>query len=155
MHMDIRDTSSLWKEQLPVYIQQIGCVTGAFGKTLNIELGSPYCRDGTNRPIPGFDSSFVLCTESTYYQNRFNVNGSLVTTGERPEDYITSAIGNKSVEFLENSLHADRPFFLYVGPHAPHLPATPAPWYMNEYSGLKAPQTPNYNASASDHHYLL
>ena len=26
---------------------------------------------------------------------------------------------------------------------------------MNEYSGLKAPHTPNYNASASDHHYLL
>ena len=31
----------------------------------------------------------------------------------------------------------------------------PAPWYMNVYSGLKDPQTPNYNASVSDHHYLL
>lgn len=90
-----------------------------------------------------------------YYQNRFNVNGSLLTTGKNPKDYMTSAIGNRSVEFLENSLVANRPFFLYVGPHAPHLPATPAPWYMNEFSNLAAPRTPNYNASGADHHYLL
>ena len=35
------------------------------------------------------------------------------------------------------------------------MPATPAPWYENEFKGHKAPRTPNYNFSATDHHYVI
>ena len=71
IHMDIQNGSSLWKEQLPVYMQQIGYTTGAFGKTLS--LAARVAGDDTNQPIPGFDSSFILSSELTYYQNRFNL----------------------------------------------------------------------------------
>ena len=48
------------------------------------------------------------------------------------------------------------PFFLYVAPHAPHLPSTPAPWYANHPIGtLKPPRTPHYNYSGTDHHALI
>ncbi|KAJ9469610.1 Extracellular sulfatase SULF-1-like protein [Diplonema papillatum] len=41
-------------------------------------------------------------------------------------------------------------FFLYVGPHAPHFPAVPAPWYEGLWSNLTIPITPNYNVSSPD-----
>ena len=37
-----------------------------------------------------------------------------------------------------------------VAPKAPHVPATPAPWYATLFSDLKAPRTPNYNASKEE-----
>ena len=36
----------------------------------------------------------------------------------------------------------------YLGPHAPHYPATPAPWYADAFPDLKVPLTPNYNVSS-------
>lgn len=48
------------------------------------------------------------------------------------------------------------PFYAWIGPHAPHLPSTPAPWYENHPIGLlKAPRTVHYNYSALDHHPLV
>jgi hypothetical protein len=49
------------------------------------------------------------------------------------------------------------PFFAWIGPHAPHLPSTPAPWYTDHPVGLHtAPRdTPYYNYSALDHHEIL
>ena len=43
-----------------------------------------------------------------------------------------------------------RPFFAYVGPHAPHYPAYPAPWYETAFSDVTIPVTPNYNLSSPD-----
>ena len=39
-------------------------------------------------------------------------------------------MGNASVDWLRGVV-ADKthpPFYLWLGPHAPHLPSTPAPW---------------------------
>ena len=34
--------------------------------------------------------------------------------------------------------------------HAPHYPATPAPWYEKSFASVVAPRTPNYNVSSPD-----
>eukprot|EP01060_Flectonema_neradi_P038054 TRINITY_DN7880_c0_g1_i1.p1 TRINITY_DN7880_c0_g1~~TRINITY_DN7880_c0_g1_i1.p1 ORF type:complete len:565 (+),score=35.12 TRINITY_DN7880_c0_g1_i1:121-1815(+) len=61
--------------------------------------------------------------------------------------YQTSQISNRSVDWLKG-INDDKPFFLYLGPHAPHVPAQPAPWYENAFEGIKAPKTVNYNISS-------
>ncbi len=44
----------------------------------------------------------------------------------------------------------------YVAVHAPHLPATPAPWYENAtVPGAKAPRTPNWNTGFQDKHWQV
>lgn len=40
-----------------------------------------------------------------------------------------------------------KPVFLYLGPHAPHFPAEPAPWYAHLWDNATAPVLPNYNVS--------
>ena len=51
------------------------------------------------------------------------------------------------------------PFYAWIGPHAPHLPSTPAPWYIDHPIGLlPAPReawSPPYNFSGFDHHPLV
>ena len=66
-------------------------------------------------------------------------------------------IGNFTIDWLKKIEKEDKPFFAYLGPHAPHLPATPAEWYMDHPVGsIPAPRnTGYYNYSATDHHDLL
>lgn len=154
MFMDLRGPE-FWRANIGVHMQNLGYTTGAFGKLLNLEIGTIFCDEDTAQPIPGFNSTLALCNEFAFYNNIWNVNGTIEATGEEPKDYMTSVIGNASLKFMHDSLEADRPFFLFVGPHAPHLPATPAPWYMNEFANISAPRTPNYNSWASHHHYLV
>lgn len=97
---------------------------------------------------------------SLHIGDRRWVNDSVLTkTGDRPEDYTTSVLGNASVEWIRSVLSSGKthpPFFAWIGPHAPHLPSTPAPWYLDHPIGLlKAPRTVHYNYSAVDHHPLV
>jgi len=87
--------------------------------------------------------------------------------------YATSILGNKSVDWLLKQgrrAHTDddddddtatvttTPFLLTVGHRAPHLPATPAPWYATAFAENAAPRGPGYNASAETlaaHHWLI
>ena len=137
-----------------VHMKALGYSTGMFGKLLNPNGMTPYCR-GSMQPLPGFDDYLAMCDDNHYYQNVFTRNGEIYKTGTTPKDYLTSVIGNATVEFVENSLKSSKPFFAYIAPHAPHVPATPAPWYESEFSNGTAPRTPNYNYSALDHHYVI
>ena len=71
--------------------------------------------------------------------------------------YQTTQLGNRTIRWLEAILDekskedgAERPFFAHIGPHAPHYPAQPAPWYEHAFDHLCAPITPNYNISSPD-----
>lgn len=70
-------------------------------------------------------------------------------------------MGNASVAWIKSVLDkggkTHPPFYAWIGPHAPHLPSTPAPWYEDHPIGLlKAPTAdPPYNFSATDHHPLV
>ena len=82
---------------------------------------------------------------------------------ENPEfgtPYQTTQIGNRTLRWLDTKLKeqaadalsdaAPKPFFDYIGPHAPHYPAQPAPWYENAFPDVTIPVTPNYNLSCPD-----
>lgn len=154
MHMNV--TSPLFQQSsIGVQMQSLGYTTGMFGKLVNPEGMVPYCDHTNPQPLPGFDDYLAMCNDNRYYKNEFTLNGKIYTSGNSPDDYLTSIIGNQTVIFVTKALEEEQPFFAYVAPHAPHVPATPAPWYSTQFSGDKAPRTPNYNYLAADHHYVV
>ena len=154
MHMNVT-TPAFQQSTLGVHMKKLGYTTGMFGKLLNPSGMTPYCDKDNPQLIPGFDDFLAMCNDNRYFENELTLNGVIFTTGTRPQDYLTSVIGNHTLLFIENALKEGNPFFAYVAPHAPHVPATYAPWYWSEFTGLKAPHTPNYNFSALDHHYVI
>ena len=134
-------------------MRKLGYTTGMFGKFLNPPGMAPYCH-GTEL-LPGFDTFLAMCNTARYFNNLFTRDGVKFETGDEPKDYLTSVIGNATLEFVNASLSSGKPFFAYVAPHAPHVPATPAPWYEDVFKDYKAPRTENYNYSALDHHYVI
>ena len=100
-----------------------------------------YGCDGTSGLPPGLDASFTMCTHTFFDCDWVNsslpMGQQLVHTGntstpgcENGECYTTSVMGNASVDWIR-SVIADKmhpPFYAWIGPHAPHLPSTPAPW---------------------------
>ena len=154
MHMNVMN-DQFRQRTIGIYMKALGYTTGQFGKLLNPNGVAAYCAKTNPVPVPGFDSYLTMCNDNRYFGNTFTSNGTFVEKGKDPEDYLTSVIGNHSLDFIEASLQAGRPFFAYISPHAPHVPATPAPWYADKFSDKQAPRTPNYNYSAADHHYVI
>jgi arylsulfatase A-like enzyme len=119
--------------------------------------------------LPGWDRHFVYCYPlDQYFWNRWNDQGSLVGTTDRPQDYATALIGNKTVAWLredaipEAQKAGGKPFFAYVPVHPPHGRTTPAPWYNESWPaewGIprtnSATRKPNYGYRAADHHWLI
>eukprot|EP00511_Aplanochytrium_stocchinoi_P009394 CAMPEP_0204864468 /NCGR_PEP_ID=MMETSP1348-20121228/4082_1 /ASSEMBLY_ACC=CAM_ASM_000700 /TAXON_ID=215587 /ORGANISM="Aplanochytrium stocchinoi, Strain GSBS06" /LENGTH=589 /DNA_ID=CAMNT_0052015113 /DNA_START=333 /DNA_END=2103 /DNA_ORIENTATION=- len=68
--------------------------------------------------------------------------------------YQTAQIGNRTLHWLEQAAKLSRdnevPFFAYMGFHAPHFPADPAPWHQDLLPNIRIPKTPNYNISSPD-----
>lgn len=135
----------------PVYLKERGYTVGAYGKLLN-PTGTPAC---DKHPMPGLDDFTLMCNSNRYFNVALVNTTTKYFTGFQPDDYLTSIIGNASVKFVEKALQDNKPFFVYIGPHAPHYPATPAPWYEDMFPIIHPPSTPNYNYTAKDHHFLL
>jgi N-acetylglucosamine-6-sulfatase len=121
----------------------------------------PMCqgKTGSHVPVPeGFsvadgDRFLGMCNECAYYVNTFNSDGRLVTTGDssNASAYLTAWVGNQTIPWLTRVATAaaagGKPFFAYLGPHAPHFPSEPAPWYADApIPSQLAPRTPGYNS---------
>ena len=79
-------------------LQDSGYATGMFGKFVN-DLNN-YC--GKNAHVPkGWDKWFHTCRLNTYFNISFCDDGKMVQYGDSPSDYMTSLIGNRSVEFIK------------------------------------------------------
>eukprot|EP01051_Picozoa_sp_SAG22_P001741 SAG22_NODE_72_length_22344_cov_95.586559_8_plen_259_part_00 len=148
-----------WSTSHPVRLHKLGYTTAFFGKVLN-GMNSYGC-DGVSGLPPGLDRSFVMCTH-TFFNCSWVDDAKLTQTGDVPADYTTSVMGNKSVAWIRQVVEGKPehpPFYAWIGPHAPHLPSTPAPWYEDHPIGLlKAPReewSPPYNYSGKDHHPLV
>jgi N-acetylglucosamine-6-sulfatase len=104
----------------------------------------------------GYDDFFSLINECQYFSNAFTDCTSTspcktVQFGTNASDYMTSLIGNRSMAFLRDAVSGDAPFMAFIAPHASHMPATPAPWYVNApVPTQRAPRNPAYNASGKD-----
>ena len=135
--------------------------TGVFGKLLN-NMATYGC-DGNEPTTPhGLDRTFIMCNPNFFNENWANYTtsgGSVVFTGSEPANYTTSLVGNTSLEWIKSIVSQGKdhpPFFAYLGPHAPHLPSTPAPWYADHPIGLTpVPKGPDYNYSAKAMHAFL
>ena len=147
-----------WNNTFMKGIKDAGYQPGFFGKMVN-DMG-PMCQAKSAHSLPaGFsaadgDRFVAMCNEVVYYGNTFNIDGQLETTGARgnASAYLTSFLGNHTVNWLARAAAAaaapgGKPFFAYLGPHAPHFPAEPAPWYTDApLPSDAAPRPPAYNA---------
>ena len=151
------DTSTVMSNTTGLFgiLNALGYNVGVFGKVTNDQqriLDEAVARHAVayiDAPI-----DYNNYTGATYY--RMFPNGTTFTEtldASRPifgTAYQTTQVGNRTLRWLEGAIAASAraPFFAYIGPHAPHFPATPAPWYEGAFDEVTAPITPNYNLSS-------
>jgi N-acetylglucosamine-6-sulfatase len=63
----------------------------------------------------------------------------------RDSDYKTDVIRRQTRNFIGASTAQPQPFFAYVAPVAPHLPATPAPRDAHDYDCISGSHLPSFN----------
>jgi arylsulfatase A-like enzyme len=133
------------EQTLNVWLQDAGYRTALYGKYLN----NYPVNAGKNYVPPGWtDWSAFLGTDyegDLYYNYTMNENGTLVQYGHAPEDYSTDVIRDKSLTFIDDSVKADSPFFLFVSVYAPHGPSLPAPRHEALNADLTYPKSPSFN----------
>jgi arylsulfatase A-like enzyme len=130
-----------------------GYATSLTGKYTN--AFDSFCAKNIHVPPDYNGGFFAMCDESRYFNTSFNDNGVPVLTGDSPEDYGTSLIGNRSVTVLAKAAAAGTPFYAMVSVHAPHLPAVPPPWYADSPVSDHAPRTPNWNTGMTGKHWQV
>ncbi|HWP00051.1 MAG TPA: sulfatase-like hydrolase/transferase [Methylococcus sp.] len=128
------------------WLKTAGYRTALIGKYLN---GYPDS-NVTNYIPPGWDWWISPNGGHPYlgYDYSLNENGRTVAYGYAPQDYLADVISRKSVDFIKSTIsaHPNDPFFLYVNPYIPHLPAPPPPRYVaRRFRDLFALRTASFN----------
>eukprot|EP01063_Lacrimia_lanifica_P009215 TRINITY_DN1622_c0_g1_i1.p1 TRINITY_DN1622_c0_g1~~TRINITY_DN1622_c0_g1_i1.p1 ORF type:complete len:469 (+),score=121.22 TRINITY_DN1622_c0_g1_i1:1-1407(+) len=136
-------------------LKNAGYEVGVFGKVTNNQ-GAVYADFTKYKSVSYYDSPVKFddyyCLDYVHYKEGNGSEWSETIDKAHPvygTPYQTPQLGNRSFEWLD-TVAGPKPFFLYIGSHAPHYPAAPAPWYENAWPELRAPRTPNYNASSPD-----
>ncbi|XP_065178090.1 extracellular sulfatase Sulf-2-like [Sycon ciliatum] len=141
-------------------LQSNGYLTGVFGKVTN-DQGGYFCKEMMNAGMTMISSP---CDYNSFYSSQYFVklaNGTKYVeklNPKLPTTYQTSQLGNRSISWIKDIVKTDpgKPFLAYIGPHAPHYPADPAPWQLdNIFADIKAPRTPNWNESCPDKHEMI
>jgi arylsulfatase A-like enzyme len=83
-----------------------------------------------------------------YYDYRTNVDGNKRYAA--PGEYSTDDIAQESSRWIAAEARAAHPFFAWVAPLSPHLPATPAPRHAALLPDLTAPRYPSFDEDVSD-----
>lgn len=127
------------RSNLAVWLHDAGYETALVGKYLN-----DYTVYGHHRVPPGWSDWIAIDSrpEERYYGYSLNENGKLVSYGSAPSDYSTTVLASKAVQFLRR---AHEPFFLYLAPVAPHLPAIPAPGDRGAIPAPARPRRPSFD----------
>ena len=129
---------------LATWLKAAGYRTSLVGKYLNA-----YPRGASDGYIPpGWDDwhgHLTAMEDGRYFNYWVNENGNVVRYGSRPEDYSADRETRQAVAFIRGQAGRPEPFFLYLAPQAPHLPA----WYAERHSGEfrheLAPRVPSFN----------
>jgi N-acetylglucosamine-6-sulfatase len=103
---------------------------------------------------PGWDDWFGHLSafeDGRYYNYWVNDNGTVMRYGDAPEDYSADVESRHAVEFIREAAGRPEPLFLYLGPEAPHVPATYTSRHGAEFRDAQAPRVPSFNeADTSD-----
>ncbi|MGI5274340.1 sulfatase family protein [Nonomuraea sp. CA-218870] len=129
----------LERSTIGTWMRDAGYRTAYLGKYLNHYPGP---MPETYVP-PGWDTWHVP-VRGLYdeYGYRLNSDGRPVEYGWGEHDHLADVLGDKAREFIE----ADgRPFFLFLAPVAPHLPAHPPVRHAEAFRDLMAPRTPSFD----------
>jgi arylsulfatase A-like enzyme len=98
---------------------------------------------------PGWSDWQTFTSTIKPFQYKLNDNGRIVQYGTQPEHYYTDVVAQRAVESIEESVDANRPFFLWASIHAPHGvppgPAVPAPRHAKAFDGVALPTPPSFN----------
>jgi len=111
------------------YLHDSGYYTGLIGKYLNSWPGNA-------RPEYDYWAAWI----KGYVNPRMNIFGTVANV----RGYLTYIQRDYALDFL-NKVPANKPFFLLFTPHAPHLPAIPAPGDKNLYATLPDWRPPSFN----------
>lgn len=132
----------------PARLQGAGYNTFYAGKYLN-QYYSKYV------PI-GYDYFFGLHGNSKYYNYTLNENGKMTKYGDAPDDYLTTIIKNRALDFIQHQ-SSEKPFFAMVSVPAAHAPFTPEVKYKDFYLNASIPRTENFNVGAKPFkkHWLM
>src|SRR5215217_1404299 len=121
-------------------LQEGGYQTAFFGKYLN---GYP-ASDPTHVP-PGWDEWYGKLDDQDLYDYRINENGEEVSYGSETEDFFTDVLSGQATDFIRRAAPEEQPFFMYVAPTAPHVPATPAERHKGAFSEEEPPRPPSFD----------
>ena len=133
------------QDTLGVWLQQAGYHTIHIGKFLN-RYG---VKDPTEVP-PGWDewNAALQTSSDRYFDYRLNDNGVLRHYGMAAKDYKTDVETNAALDELKQQAAlgaGGKPFFLFLGAIAPHLPATPAIRDRHRFAHLRLPRGVAFN----------
>jgi len=105
---------------LPVWLSDAGYKTMIAGKFLNGYEKAKETNNGAE-PAPGWDRWWISAGEERKYLDyEVSIDGELVPFGSEPEDYVTNAMTDASVEFMTDEAGGDSPYFLWMAHPAPH-----------------------------------
>ena len=149
-------------------LQRKGYATGVFGKYLNSGGMQSICAGiggvGSSATAPpvtplGWTEFMGACPDTCYVDCHYVHDGVDDVYDDaayaKGSNYGTSVIGNATLAFVQRAIDANWPFFAEVASHAPHGPATPAPWYADLYADAKAPRTASWNVSSPEKHWVV
>jgi len=132
-------------ETIAVWLNKGGYETSLTGKYLN---GYPV-NAGKKYVPPGWTDWHVFMYEgyerTFYYGYKMNENGEVVQYSDAPEDYSTDVIKRQALNFMNQSMDENSPFFILVSVIAPHGPSTPANRHTQIYNDLISPKKPSFN----------
>ncbi len=140
---------NLEQTTIATVLQDAGYRTALMGKYLN---GYPFTDALTYIP-PGWNEFYSPSSDAAYFGFNYtlNANGTLVSYGAAPEDYMTDVLSRTAVNFITRTAGAGAPLFLSINTYAPHGPSTPAPRHSALFTDVIAPRTPSFNeADMSD-----
>lgn len=126
---DDRSTVATW-------LEEAGYRTGLFGKYFN--------GYHTEYVPPGWDRWFATIGDSSYYDYRAVVDGTMLRYGSDRSDYGTSVLTSEIVSFIDGT-DPSTPLFAYFAPTAPHNPATHAPGDGGTFADLHPWRPASYN----------
>ena len=129
-----RSTAATW-------LQEGGYRTSFFGKYLN-------AYGGTYIP-PGWDEWQAV--SGNFLSNSLNENGFVIDY-DPGRYHLDDVLSEKASDYVERTAGADppffatdRPFFMWLGPKAPHQPASSAPRHEDVFEGVELPKPPSFN----------
>jgi N-acetylglucosamine-6-sulfatase len=137
-----RESSSL-----APWLKSAGYRTALVGKYINAYPGDTG-DVGDDYIPPGWDYWYGHITtleDGRYYNYWANDNGNVIRHGAAPEDYSADVETKRAVAFIRGEAGRPEPIFLYLGPQAPHEPATCAPRHGPEFGDEQAPRVPSFD----------